>query len=153
LNGYGESSHWSPQSKEWFTLISFLNVTKYPMSLLFALMTLGPIFILLAALENVEATPNNPFLIFGRTPLFYFLLHFLLIHIAALIMNTINTGHSLASIDFHFAKSFGGITPAGGTSLAGTYLAWAVLVVVLYPICRWYDRYKSTHSQQWLSYL
>ena len=56
-------------------------------------------------------------------------------------------------LDFHFSKSFGGITPEGGYSLGATYLVWISLVLLLYPVCKWYNRYKSTHDYKWLSYL
>jgi uncharacterized membrane protein len=153
LNNYGESSFWTTQPALAFTIISFLNVTKYPVSLLYTLMTLGPVLMLLSVLESKALISFQAFRVFGRTPLFYFLLHFLIIHVAALILYMYKTGKILSEMDFHFAKSLGGITPEGGFSLLGVYIAWIVIVAFLYPICKGYDRYKSSHTHWWLSYL
>lgn len=149
----GDFSPWKAYDKPWFTLLSFLNVSKYPLSLDFALMTLGVTLILLSVLDRVQSGVLKPFHVFGRVPLFYFLLHFLLIHASALVLYMNKTGKSFSEIDFHFAKSFGGITAEGGVSLTGVYIAWIIVVLVQYPICYWYDRYKSTHKHWWLSYL
>jgi uncharacterized membrane protein len=153
INVYGDPAPWSTQPTSLFTFISFLNCTKYPVSLLYTLMTLGPILLLLAFLDNKLFSPVNPFVVFGRVPLFYFILHFYIIHSASLLFFMQKTNRSLSEIDFHFSKGFGGITPEGGYSLSLAYLAWISLVILLYPICRWYNRYKSTHDYKWLSYL
>jgi len=153
INVYGDPSPWSSQKDGLFTLISFLNLTKYPVSLLFALMTLGPVLIVLGWMEKRSGGILKTVSVFGRVPLFYFVLHFYVIHAAALIMNMVRTGKSFSEIDLHFAKTFGGITPEGGVSLPWVYVAWIVLVVLLYPACRAYDRYKSAHKHWWLSYL
>jgi len=150
---FGDVSLWKSQSTTLFTFLSFLNVTKQPPSLDFILLTAGMIFILLSVLERVDSVLLKPFHAFGRVPLFYFLLHFLLIHTSALILSMYRTGKSFSEIDFHFSKSFGGITPEGGVSLTGVYIAWICIVLCLYPICYWYDRFKTTHKDWWLSYL
>jgi uncharacterized membrane protein len=152
-NSFGESSPWSTQTTTWFTVLSFLNVTKYPLSMLFTFMTIGGVLILLSLLDAIDSRSWNPFLIFGRVPLFYFLAHLFLIHIGALLLNKYKSGKSFSEIDFHFSNSFGGITAEGGVSLAGVYLAWITVVIILYPLCRWYNQYKSTHRKWWLSYL
>jgi uncharacterized membrane protein len=153
INIYGDPVPWSTQKNPLFTLMSFLNCTKYPVSLLYTLMTLGPILLLLMFLDNKKFNPANPFVVFGRVPLFYFILHFYIIHVASLLFFMQKTNRSLDEIDFHFSKGFGGITAEGGYSLAITYVAWIILVILLYPICLWYNRYKSTHDYKWLSYL
>jgi len=153
INLYGDPAPWTSQKNFLYTFMSFLNASKYPVSLLFTLMTLGPVFLALAALEKVKPQAVKFFHVFGRVPLFYFLLHFLLAHVAALVALIIHTGISWTDIDFHFAKSFGGITRGSGYSLAWVYVAWALIVLALYPVCRWYDRYKSSHRHRWLSYL
>jgi uncharacterized membrane protein len=153
INGYGDMAPWKSQSTAWFTFLSFLNVTKHPLSMLCTLMTLGPIFILLSLLEGSDSSLLKPFNVFGRVPLFYFILHFFLAHAGALILFMIKTGKSFSEIDFHFNKSFGGITAEGGFSLTGVYIAWIVVVIIMYPLSQWYDRYKTTHRQWWLSYL
>lgn len=153
LNFYGDPTPWSVQKNGMFTFLSFLNTTKYPVSLSFTLMTLGPVLLLLATWEKVNSKVLQPFLTIGRVPLFYFIGHFYLIHTSALVFFMYKTGKSFSQIDLHFAKSFGGITPEGGYSLRWVYVAWFSVVLVMYVLCKWYERYKSTHHQWWLSYL
>jgi uncharacterized membrane protein len=153
INIYGDPVPWATQKDFVFTVMSFLNVSKYPPSLLFALITLGPMLILLAALDKVRSRIANPFITFGRVPLFYFLGHFFLAHTVALLLFLHKTGKSFSSLDLHFSKSFGGITPEGGYSLPWVYVAWIAVVIIMYPICRWYEKYKAGHKEWWLSYL
>jgi uncharacterized membrane protein len=154
LNIYGDPAPWSPQKNFTFTILSFLNVTKYPISLLYTLITLGPVLLILAIMEMIpQPRWSNPFIVFGRVPLFYYILHFYLIHFSALIAMMITQDKSLSDIDFHFRAGFGGITQGSGFTLPWVYLIWITIVVSLYPLCRWYNRYKSTHSNWWLSYL
>lgn len=153
LNSYGDPAPWSVQNSIGFTIISFFNVTKNPVSLQFALMALGPVMIVLALLEAGKGTALKMVSVFGRVPLFYFLLHFFIIHATALTLFMYMTGKSFSEIDLHFSKSFGGITPEGGVTLLWVYVIWVVLVIFLYPICKVYDHYKSTHKDWWLSYL
>jgi len=152
INFYGDPAPWQKQPEMLFTFLSFMNTTKYPVSLLFTLTTLGPILLMLAALERVRKNLSF-FITFGKVPLFYFLLHFLLIHLVALTAFMIKTGKSISEIDFHFSKSFGGITPGVGHSLGWTYIAWIGIVLALYPVCKWYGNYKQTHTSGWLRYL
>jgi hypothetical protein len=117
-------------------------------------MTLGPVLILLSWMEGRELKFLKPAIVFGRVPLFYYILHFYVIHTASLIVYMIRSGKSLGEVDFHFFhNTFGGIPFGVGYSLPWVYLAWACLILFLYPICRWYNNYKSTHQQAWLSYL
>jgi uncharacterized membrane protein len=153
INSYGDPSPWTTQKTGFYTFMSFLNTTKYPVSLQYTLMTLGPILVILGLLEKVNLSFLNPFLVFGRVPLFYYILHFYLIHTVSLILFMNKTGKSLSEIDFHFNKSFGGLTPEAGYSLFWVYVAWISVILLLYPVCKWYNRYKSTHTQWWLSYL
>ena len=153
INVYGDPAPWSSQKNSVFTLMSFLNTTKYPISLLYALMTLGPMLVILSRLEKVNLSLLKPFAVFGRVPLFYYLIHFYLIHAASILLFMNKTGRSFSELDFHFNRGFGGITPEGGYTLFWTYAAWFVLVIALYPVCKWYNRYKSTHQHWWLSYL
>jgi uncharacterized membrane protein len=153
INQYGDPSPWSEQKNFTFTVMSFLNTTKYPISLLFALMTLGPALVLLALLERSRSKVWQPFNVIGRVPLFYYVLHFFILHAVALLMFMNRTGKSFAEIDLHANAGFGGLTPEHGYSLGGAYLAWISVVLFLYPLCYWYNRYKSTHKNWWLSYL
>jgi uncharacterized membrane protein len=153
INVYGDPAPWSVQKNGIFTLMSFLNVTKYPVSLLYTLMTLGPVLIILGVMERINTNLLKPFTVFGRVPLFYYILHFYLIHLVSLFLFMYKTGRSFSEVDFHFNKSFGGLTPEAGYSLFLTYVAWFAVILVLYPVCRWYNRYKNTHTYWWLSYL
>ncbi|PZR38032.1 MAG: hypothetical protein DI538_10720 [Azospira oryzae] len=153
INLFGDPVAWTTQDTPLFTVLSFLNVSKYPASLLFVLMTVGVTLLLLALLEEVNPSQWKFVHVFGRVPLFYFLLHFLLAHVIALALYLIKTGKSWSELDLHFDKSLGGITSEGGYTLPWVYVAWIGVVVICYPVCRWYDQYKSTHTKWWLSYL
>jgi hypothetical protein len=95
----------------------------------------------------------EPMRIIGRVPLFYYIVHFYLIHFSSLCAYMITTGTSWPEIDFHINKGFGGIPPGAGYALGWVYLAWILIVVALYPACKWYYNYKSTHKHWWLSYV
>jgi hypothetical protein len=133
--------------------MSFLNCTKYPVSLLYTLMTLGPVVIILSFIEDIKSNNLKPLITFGRVPMFYYILHFYLLHCLALALLIVTTGKDFSSIDFHFNKGFGGIPPNTGVALPWVYAVWAGVVMALYPVCKWYNQYKSTHKDWWLSYL
>lgn len=143
INFYGDPAPWAAQQSGWYTAISFLNTSKYPPSFLFTLMTIGPLLMLLAWLEKVETKLTHVLNTIGRVPLFYFIVHFYVIHAFALISTMLRTGKSFSEIDLHFAKSFGGITPEGGYSLGWVYFFWLVIVLLLIPVCNAYNRLKS----------
>jgi uncharacterized membrane protein len=149
-NFYGESFHWNTQSNNTFTFLSFLNTTKYPPSLLFLLMTIGPAMILLALAENWKNKLTDIIVVYGRVPFFYYILHIYLIHAIAIVLFLV-TGHHLSELDH--SKFLGGFPIGYGFSLWQTYLLWAFVVVILYFPCKWYNKYKSTHTNWWLSYL
>ncbi len=153
FNIYGDPAPWSEQKNGLFTFLSFMNVTKYPASLQYTLVTLGPVLILLSVLEKARAPILRPFGIVGRVPLFYYILHFYLLHLGAIVLLMIRSGRSLSEIDFHFESGMGGIPIGDGYPLIGAYIAWISVVLFLYPFCVWYDRYKSKHKRWWLSYL
>ncbi len=152
-NLYGDPRGWSVQKNALFTIMSFVNTTKYPVSLLYTLMTLGPILIIMAWMENWKTKFLEPARIVGRVPLFYYILHFYLIHLTALCVFMITTGTSWSDVNFHFPKTFGGIPPGVGYTLGWVYVAWISIVIALYPLCKWYHHYKSKHHQWWLGYL
>jgi uncharacterized membrane protein len=153
INIYGDPAPWSVQKNTMFTIMSFLNCTKYPVSLLYTLMTIGPVLIILAWINGTRSKTLEPFVVIGRVPLFYYILHFYLIHATSLVIYMISRGIPFSSLDFHFAKGFGGLPPGAGFPLVWTYVAWIAIVVALYPVCKWFNRYKSTHKDWWLSYL
>ncbi|MBN8576198.1 MAG: DUF1624 domain-containing protein [Cytophagales bacterium] len=143
INLYGDPAPWAAQQSGWYTVLSFLNTSKYPPSFLFTLMTIGPLLMLLAWLEKVETKLTHVLNAIGRVPLFYFIVHFYVIHAFALISTMLRTGKSFSEIDLHFAKSFGGITPEGGYSLGWVYLFWIAIVMLMIPLCNAYNRLKS----------
>jgi uncharacterized membrane protein len=152
FNLYGDPNPWSEQKNGLFTFMSFLNVTKYPPSLMYTLMTLGPVLMILSWMENANLTLLSPLNVFGRVPLFYYILHFTLIHASAMLIYAVANGVPLSELSVGFTQDFG-VPAEGRYNLAGTYLAWFCIVLFLYPLCVWYNRYKSTHKHWWLSYL
>ena len=154
-NGYGDPSPWTPQERPTFTVLSFLNTSKYPPSLAFLLMTLGPTFALLGWLERFQPGERNPLLVFGRVPLLFFLLHIPLVHALALALTWWRYGSS----PFLFLPPPTLGTPRSefpadyGWSLGTVYGVTAAALVVLYPVCLWFARLKRRHRDGWLSYL
>jgi uncharacterized membrane protein len=155
INVYGDMKPWEVQHSFIMTVCSFLNVTKYPPSLLYTLMTLGPALIALALLEKPLSRFGQIIIVYGRVPLFFYILHLFLIHLLAIIA-VVASGRPWTQMIFttmQNAKDSPWLK-GYGFSLAGTYLVWILVVVLLYPLCKWYDRYKSNHKEKWwLSYL
>lgn len=149
-NFYGDYAHWEKQKTPVFTALSFVNTTKYPPSLLYVLMTIGPALVFLALSEGAKNQLFRWLMVFGRVPFFYYLLHLYLFHSFALVL-FFATGNSAQNLD---SVNLGGFPNGFGLSLGWTYLVWLVGIVLLYFPCRWYDRYKSAHPEKWwLSYL
>jgi uncharacterized membrane protein len=150
-NLYGDPAPWSPQSDFLFTVMSFLNVSKYPPSLLYLLLTLGTGALVIAPLARLDGKIGDALAVFGRTPLFFYILHLYVGGAAALIAAALR-GYDLAQIG-NFMRD--GSPPADfGFGLAGAYVGWALLVIALYPLCRWFDGFKQRHaSWRILSYL
>lgn len=152
VNVYGDSAPWSVQKQGVYTFLSFMNVTKYPPSLVFCLITLGIMFLILLFSEGREGRIMNIVSVYGKVPLFYFLVHFLLIHLTLLAILFLE-GFHWSQLDF-VSGTFGRPKGVGsGLSLWGIYLLWMAVVVVLYKPCVWYGQYKSTHKNWWLKYL
>jgi uncharacterized membrane protein len=153
INVYGDLVPWSIQATPTRTFLSFFNVTKYPPSLLFFLITLGPSILFLFAFENIKNKLTDFFLVFGRVPLFYYFMHMLMIHSFAIIGILIFGGNWRDMI----------ITAEGllnetlltyGYSLFVVYLVWIGVVALLYPFCKKYMNYKTDNKDKWwLSYL
>jgi uncharacterized membrane protein len=156
-NVYGDPSPWSSQHSAIFTLLSFLNCTKYPPSLLYLLMTLGPALILLAFLDRLRFKATNPLIVFGRVPLFYFVAHFYLIHVLSFFSTWLRYGARSYPILFSAPPAMGGsgdLFPADfGYPLWVVYAVWLFVVISLYPACRWFANLKATRTDWWLSYL
>lgn len=152
LNIYGDSVPWSSQKNDVFTFLSFMNVTKYPPSLSFCLVTLGLMFLILAFAEQIQGKLLSFVSVYGKVPLFYFVVHFFLIHII-MIAIMLMQGFSWSQMDFA-SGSFG--RPKGvesGLSLGIIYLIWIAVVLVLYKPCIWYGKFKASHSNWWLKYI
>jgi uncharacterized membrane protein len=153
LNVYGDPRPWTVQERgpEW-TVFSFLNCTKYPASLDYLLMTLGPAVLALAIFDRPLGALARPVITFGRVPLFYYVLHVALIHGMAVAIDDWRFGWSpLAWNGPWFPREK---APAGyGVSLPVVYLLWVGVVVALYLPCRWYAGVKRRHPGGWLSYL
>ena len=148
INGYGDPQPWSSQRSAALTVASFGNANKYPPSLIYLLMTLGPALVALAALERARGAVSRVVTVYGRVPMFYYILHLFLIHVLAYGFAVWQGGDgSFLSLD---TESF----PAWyGTSLAGVYLAWVIVVALLYVPCRWYAQLKARRTYWWLGYI
>ncbi len=153
-NLYGDPVPWTKQVSPFYTFLSFIKVTKYPPSLLYLCITIGPALVLTALVESVKNRFTNVMVIFGRTAFFYYILHLYLIHIVAAVF-FFARGHSFAE-----AKNVGErfpfmyVAPGEGNGLLIVYGVWLGVIVLLYPLCKKYDQYKSAHKEKWwLSYI
>ena len=151
INAHGDQGHWYKQSTPIFTVLSFINTTKYPPSLLFVLMTIGPAIFCLAFIERPLKRWGNIISVYGRVPMFYYIIHFYVIHIGFIIAALL-TGYKWDNI--MNAGPIGQPLPDYGFKLWQVYLVWITIVVLLYPLCKWYSNYKMRNPQKWwLSYL
>ena len=139
-NLYGDSAPWTPQGTLLSTILSFLNCKKYPPSLLYLMMTLGPALILLALFEQVHEASISFLATFGRVPFFYYMVHIYLIHALAVATTFAITGVLTTTPEINF-------------NLADIYIVWLTVVVLLYPICRWFAELKENGSGWWWAYL
>jgi uncharacterized membrane protein len=146
VNAYGDPSPWSVQATPLMTVLSFLRTTKYPPSLQFLLMTIAPVLLLLAWFERRRSALRDALTVIGRVPLFYYVVHFYLTHIAASLLAAWQYGPGVAFLSGPF-PSMGGsrevFPPGFGHPLWVTYVVWIAVVAVMYPLCRWYERFKS----------
>jgi uncharacterized membrane protein len=153
VNLYGDPVPWSTQKSAVFTALSFLNTTKYPPSLLYLLMTLGPALLFLWAVDAGTPQWLRPALIVGRVPMFYYLLHIPLIHMLAVAVCYGRYGQVHWMFESPTLRQFPITPPPGwGYSLPIVYLVWAVVVLTLYPLSRWFAGLKQRRSDAWLSY-
>ena len=144
-NVYGDPRPWAHQKSALFTALSFLNCTKYPPSLQYLLMTIGPGILFLGLADRPLPSWTSVFIVFGRVPLFYYVLHVPLIRMSAVLANKIL--HPAA------AQPAGPMGAGQGFGLGGVYLAWILIVIVLYFPCRWFADVKRRRRDPWLSYL
>jgi uncharacterized membrane protein len=154
LNRYGDPLPWSSQRTPLFTVLSFLDTNKYPPSLQFLLMTLGPALLFLAACDSVTPRLLRPALTLGKVPLFYYIVHFCLIHLVAVAFCLIGNGAAhwmFESPDLaHYPFT---PPPHWGFALPIVYAVWIGVVVSVLPLCRWFAALKQRRHDWWLSYL
>ena len=151
INHYGDPVPATRQKTWMFSFLSFLNTNKYPPSLDYTCMTLGPAIILLAVMEQVQNGFTAFVTVYGRVPFFYFVVHFFFIHLLLVIV-FFASGYGTKDIvdsssPFYFRPAHFGF------NLWVVYGIWAFVVLVLYRPCKWFNNYKLTHKYWWLSYL
>jgi uncharacterized membrane protein len=154
LDVYGDPRHWhsmeAPQGLVWR---SFINTSKYPASLQFLLMTLGPTILLLPLAERARGKIGEIFATFGRVPMFYYLLHIPAIHLAAVIVSLVREGRVNPWL-FANHPVMNPPPPEGYTwRLSLLYAVFFVVVALLYVPCRWYARRKATSPDRWMRYI
>jgi uncharacterized membrane protein len=150
INGYGNPVPWSAQRSPELTAASFLNVLKYPPSLDFLLMTLGPVLVALALLEHARGRVAGWLMVYGRVPLFFYVTHIFVAHAAGVVLALVQGGELWR---IPVTTDPGSLPEWYGLPLAGVYLVWAAVVVALYYPCRRFARLKETRADWWLSYL
>lgn len=150
INIYGDSFPWSVQKNALYTFLSFINVTKYPPSLLFCLLMLGGMFLVLSFSEGLKNMFSDFVIVYGKIPLFYFVVHFYLIHLLMFAMVYLQ---GFKTSDLVFGFNFGRPKEGSGVNLFVIYLIWIGVVIVLYPVCKWYGQYKMRNRQKkWLRF-
>jgi uncharacterized membrane protein len=153
FNLYGEPHPWQTQDSFVFTLISFLNTTKYPPSLHFLLMTMGPALIFLSAIEAFGNRLPKPVIVLGRAPLFFYIIHLYVIHMLAMLL-LVYEGRDWHEYILSARGIMSGTLRNFGLSLGAVYFIWMLLVASLYPLCKWYQAHRENHpAKWWLSYL
>lgn len=154
INIYGNIIPWKSQSSPIFSFLSFISISKYPPSLDYVLLTEGVALIFLALTENISNGLTKFISVYGRVPLFYYIFHIYLIHIIAL-MAAVLTGYSWTDMtSFDTFISYMPNLKGYGFGLGIVYIIWLAVVILMYPLCKWYDGYKSSHRDRWwLSYL
>jgi uncharacterized membrane protein len=155
INVYGDPFRWSHQASPLFSVLSFLNTTKYPPSLDFLLMTLGPALAVMGWLERFHFSVANPMIVFGRVPFFYYVAHMLLAHLIAVGLGFARYGwHGFLLIPPPSMGSSGKLFPPDyGFPLWTVYAVWIAVLLLLYPACRWFAGVKQNRHEWWLSYL
>jgi len=148
VNGYGEPNGWQVQTRGAATLIDFLNTTKYPPSLQFLAMTLGPAAIVCAFADRMRGFVKDVFVMFGRVPFAFYVTHFFVLHTLSVLLGM------LQGFRAEQLMTFPPFYPQGyGVSLPAVYVMWIFVVALLYPVCRWMAGVKSRSRAWWLSYV
>jgi uncharacterized membrane protein len=148
INIYGDLEPWTVQSTLGMTLVSFFNVTKYPPSLSYLLMTIGPSIMLLAVFERIKGKVSDFLIVFGRVPMFFYVIHLYIIHTLAVILGWYQ-GYSF----FDMANDFEGFPADYGVGLVATYFYWMLLIAFSYFLCRSYIKFKKGKKHPFYSYI
>ncbi|MEP6848692.1 MAG: heparan-alpha-glucosaminide N-acetyltransferase domain-containing protein, partial [Acidobacteriota bacterium] len=153
-NIYGDPSRWATQPTSLFTFLSFLNTTKYPASLLFLLMILGPSITFLGLVDRLRGKGlwEKIALTFGRVPLFYFILQMFYSHAVGVVLGYL-AGKDVGYLFLNFPDFATQAPPDNGFPLWVVYLSWIVGLILLYPLCRWYGNLKRQSGHRLFSYL
>lgn len=149
LDIYGDPHRWQPHAPgAAATVTAFLNTTKYPPSLLYLLMTLGPAAILCSFADRIGGPVKNALVMFGRVPFAFYVAHFYLIHLLSVLLGTLQGFdlRQMLTIFLFYPKGY-------GVSLGGVYVVWLLVLLILYPFCRWVASVKARRRDWWLSYL
>ena len=146
--------HGRYKKNQLYTFLSFINVHKYPGSLLYMCVTIGISILFLGLIDKVKNGLTNIMVVYGRTAFFYYIAHLYLIHLIYTIL-FFARGHSMQDAIASMQNlPFLFVIPGEGYGLGTVYLVWIVVVILLYPVCKWYDNYKTNHKEKWwLSYL
>jgi uncharacterized membrane protein len=150
LDLYGDPHHWNLKAGDPLgTVMAFLNTTKYPPSLQFLMMTLGPAALVASYAGRLQGVARDTLAMFGRVPFAFYVAHLYLIHALSLALG------ALQGIEVTKLLTFGFDYPRQGYGLplAGVYLVWILIVAMLYPLCRWMASVKARRRDWWLSYL
>jgi uncharacterized membrane protein len=155
FDSYGDPAPWSVQRNVVYTILSFINVSKYPPSLLYILLTIGPALLFLSAAERPLNALTRPLAVIGRVPMFYYLVHIYFLHALAVAAAAVSGFPPSAMVNLNNWVTANPQLKGYGFGLDMVYVVWIGTVIILYPLCRWFDRYKRSHAaqQKWLSYL
>lgn len=151
INAYGDPAPWSVQKNGVFTFMSFLNISKYPPSLIYTCLTLSVALLVLALTEKSVGKLAGFFKVYGSVPFFYYVLHFYIIRVLTVVVFFLQGFKTSQIVTPNNPFLF---TPPGfGFSIGWVYLVWLAIILSLYYPCKWFSNYKKTHKQWWLSYL
>jgi hypothetical protein len=150
VNIYGDPKPWSVQSNLLKTILSFINCQKYPPSLAYLLITLGIAFLVLYLFESKSISLLKPLIIFGRVPLFFYIIHLWLIHFSAVLLALPKYGFKAIVLPYLLSSA---MPKDYGYNLHHVYVIWIIMILVLYLICNWFADYKVKNKSWWLKFL
>ena len=146
---YGDPNPWQVhEHRIMATILDFMNVTKYPPSLLFLLATLGPMALLAGYADRLSGWLKDTLVMFGRVPFLFYVAHVYLIHVLAICLGVVQgfQANEFMTAFLFFPEDY-------GVGLLGVYMVWILVLMILYPLCKWFARVKSHRRDWWLSYL